>query len=59
MTLQDRALLDPSFIPQFNGLNPNYPGVRVLRSDPPVFAVDQVSVGHDGVFLMVCFTVCT
>ena len=41
MTLQDRALLDPSFVPQFNGINPAYPGVRVLCSDPPIFAVDN------------------
>lgn len=41
MTLQDRALLDPGFVPQFNGINPAYPGVRVLCSDPPVFAVDN------------------
>eukprot|EP00567_Pseudictyota_dubia_P000443 CAMPEP_0197467842 /NCGR_PEP_ID=MMETSP1175-20131217/65775_1 /TAXON_ID=1003142 /ORGANISM="Triceratium dubium, Strain CCMP147" /LENGTH=326 /DNA_ID=CAMNT_0043003925 /DNA_START=357 /DNA_END=1336 /DNA_ORIENTATION=+ len=36
-TVQDR----PSFEPVYNGVNPNYPGLRVLSSDPPIFAVDD------------------
>lgn len=41
MTLQDYLLVNPAFIPQYNGINPNYPGVRVVSSDPPVFTVDN------------------
>ena len=37
MTVQDR----PHVPPVFNGVNPNYPGLRVLNTNPPVFAVDN------------------
>ena len=37
MTVQDR----PHVLPVFNGVNPNYPGLRVLNTNPPVFAVDN------------------
>lgn len=52
MTLQDRLVLDPSFVPQYNGINPNYPGVRVLSSDPPVFAVDKFLTPMECQFLV-------
>lgn len=38
-TVQDRPPDAPP--PVFNGVNPDYPGLRVLSSDPPVFAVDD------------------
>lgn len=39
-TVQDRqAQGGPP--PVYNGVNPDYPGLRVLSSDPPVFAVDD------------------
>ena len=31
----------PQATPVYNGVNPNYPGLRVLNSSPPVFAVDN------------------
>ena len=37
MTVQDR----PHVQPVYNGVNPNYPGLRVLNTNPPVFAVDN------------------
>lgn len=52
MTLQDRLMLDPNFLPQFNGINPAYPGVRVLNSDPPVFAVDNFLTPFECQFLV-------
>eukprot|EP00566_Odontella_aurita_P001476 CAMPEP_0113540950 /NCGR_PEP_ID=MMETSP0015_2-20120614/8759_1 /TAXON_ID=2838 /ORGANISM="Odontella" /LENGTH=372 /DNA_ID=CAMNT_0000440799 /DNA_START=341 /DNA_END=1459 /DNA_ORIENTATION=- /assembly_acc=CAM_ASM_000160 len=39
-TVQDR-LRQGGPAPVFNGVNPDYPGLRVLSSDPPVFAVDD------------------
>mmetsp|Transcript_30808 Transcript_30808/g.50884 ORF Transcript_30808/g.50884 Transcript_30808/m.50884 type:complete len:394 (+) Transcript_30808:28-1209(+) len=35
--VQDRPLVPPVY----NGVNPNYPGLRLLNANPPVFAVDQ------------------
>ena len=40
LTVQDRIPTSASGVPVFNGINPSYPGLRVLRSDPPVFAVE-------------------
>lgn len=37
LTVQDR----PGAVRVYNGVNPSFPGVRLLSSDPPVFAVDQ------------------
>jgi prolyl 4-hydroxylase len=37
MTVQDR----PNVTPIYNGINPHYPGVRVVNADPPIFCVDN------------------
>mmetsp|Transcript_30036 Transcript_30036/g.45549 ORF Transcript_30036/g.45549 Transcript_30036/m.45549 type:complete len:391 (+) Transcript_30036:31-1203(+) len=37
LTVQDRPLVPPVY----NGVNPNYPGLRLLHANPPVFAVDN------------------
>ncbi|CAB9516135.1 Probable prolyl 4-hydroxylase [Seminavis robusta] len=37
MTVQDV----PCSTPVYNGVNPKYPGLRVLNANPPVFAVDN------------------
>lgn len=37
LTVQDRPMVPPVF----NGVNPNYPGLRVLNASPPVFVVDN------------------
>jgi prolyl 4-hydroxylase len=38
--------------PVYNGVNPNYPGLRVLSSSPPVFAVDNFLAPHECDFLI-------
>lgn len=38
-TVRDRP--PTAALPVFNGVNPDYPGLRVLSSDPPVFAIDD------------------
>jgi prolyl 4-hydroxylase len=37
LTVQDRPMTPPVY----NGINPNYPGLRVLNTSPPMFAVDN------------------
>jgi prolyl 4-hydroxylase len=36
-TVQDRPLVPPVY----NGVNPNYPGLRVLHQNPPLFIIDN------------------
>lgn len=36
LTVQDRLMTPPVY----NGVNPAYPGLKVLHSNPPIFAVD-------------------
>lgn len=36
-TVQDRPLIPPVF----NGVNPNYPGLRLLNTTPPVYVVEN------------------
>uniref|UniRef100_A0A7S4MXQ9 Fe2OG dioxygenase domain-containing protein n=1 Tax=Odontella aurita TaxID=265563 RepID=A0A7S4MXQ9_9STRA len=44
--------LIPAITPVFNGVNPNYPGLRVVNSDPPVFAVDNFVSTEECAFLI-------
>lgn len=37
LTVQDRPMIPPVY----NGVNPNYPGLRLLNVIPPIFAVDN------------------
>mmetsp|Transcript_11733 Transcript_11733/g.24675 ORF Transcript_11733/g.24675 Transcript_11733/m.24675 type:complete len:707 (+) Transcript_11733:290-2410(+) len=37
LTVQDRPLVPPIY----NGINPNYPGVQLLHSHPPIYAVEN------------------
>jgi len=37
MTVQDHPMINPVY----NGVNPQYPGLRVLNQSPPVFAVEN------------------
>jgi prolyl 4-hydroxylase len=37
LTVQDR----PMTAPVYNGVNPNYPGLKVLHNSPPVFCVEN------------------
>ena len=48
LTVQDRPMTPPVF----NGVNPNYPGLRVLNKSPPVFAVDNFLTPFECEFLM-------
>jgi prolyl 4-hydroxylase len=46
--VQDRPMMGPVY----NGVNPNYPGLKVLNSAPPVFAVDNFLTPHECDFLI-------
>lgn len=48
LTVQDRPLIPPVY----NGVNPNYPGLRLLNANPPVFAVDNFLTPFECQFLM-------
>jgi prolyl 4-hydroxylase len=37
LSVQDRPLVPPIY----NGINPNYPGARLLHAQPPIFAVED------------------
>ena len=37
LTVQDRPLIPPVY----NGVNPNYPGLRIVSATPPIFCVDN------------------
>jgi prolyl 4-hydroxylase len=37
LSVQDRPLVPPIY----NGINPNYPGVRLLHAHPPIFVVED------------------
>jgi prolyl 4-hydroxylase len=46
--VQNRPLIPPVY----NGVNPNYPGLRLLNANPPVFAVDQFLTPFECQFLV-------
>jgi hypothetical protein len=48
LTVQDRLFTQPVY----NGINPNYPGLRVLNTHPPIFAVDQFLSSAECQFLI-------
>lgn len=47
-TVQDR----PNVQPVYNGVNPNYPGVRVIHTQPPIFCVDNFLTPFECEFLV-------
>jgi prolyl 4-hydroxylase len=47
-TVQDRPLVPPVY----NGVNPNYPGLRLLYANPPIFAVDNFLTPFECMFLV-------
>mmetsp|Transcript_8342 Transcript_8342/g.17887 ORF Transcript_8342/g.17887 Transcript_8342/m.17887 type:complete len:477 (+) Transcript_8342:279-1709(+) len=48
LTVQDRPLTPPIY----NGVNPNYPGLRVLNNSPPMFCVDNFLTPFECDFLV-------
>ena len=48
MTVQDR----PGVTPVYNGVNPQYPGLRVVNADPPIFCVDNFLTPAECQFLI-------
>ena len=47
-TVQDRPMIPPVY----NGVNPDYPGLRVINTSPPIFAVDNFLTPYECDFLM-------
>jgi prolyl 4-hydroxylase len=47
-TVQDR----PSQQPIYNGINPTYPGLRILNEKPPIFCVDNFLTEYECKFLI-------
>jgi prolyl 4-hydroxylase len=47
-TLQD----SPNKQPIYNGINPNFPGLRVLHTHPPIFCVDNFLTEYECTFLI-------
>lgn len=54
LCVQDRPLIPPVY----NGVNPNYPGLRLLNANPPVFCVDNFLTPFECQFLMHSATDC-
>lgn len=48
-TLKDRHSMVP---PLYNGVNPNYPGLRMIHANPPVFCVDNFLNNYECDFLI-------
>ena len=48
LTVQDR----PMSLPVYNGVNPNYPGLRVLNNSPPMFCVENFLTPFECSFLI-------
>ena len=48
LTVQDRPMVPPVY----NGVNPNYPGLRVVNHSPPVFCVDNFLTPYECDFLI-------
>uniref|UniRef100_A0A7S1UYE3 Fe2OG dioxygenase domain-containing protein n=1 Tax=Grammatophora oceanica TaxID=210454 RepID=A0A7S1UYE3_9STRA len=48
LTVQERPLIPPVY----NGVNPHYPGLRLLNATPPIFAVDNFLSPFECQFLM-------
>ena len=42
----------PHLVPTYNGVNPNYPGLRMLHSNPPIFVVDNFLTDYECDFLI-------
>ena len=53
-TVQDRPMLPPVY----NGVNPLYPGLRLLNSNPPMFVVDNFLTPFECQFLIHSATDC-
>lgn len=49
LTVQDFPSMVP---PVYNGVNPNYPGLRLLNSTPPIFCVDNFLTAPECDFLI-------
>jgi len=49
VTVQD---LPPTTTPIYNGVNPSYPGLRVVNNSPPMFAVDNFLTPPECAFLV-------
>jgi hypothetical protein len=47
LTVQDRPM-----VPTFNGVNPNYAGLRMVHATPPVFLVEQFLTPYECDFLI-------
>lgn len=47
--LKDRHTMEP---PLYNGVNPNYPGLRMIHANPPVFCVDNFLNDYECNFLI-------
>jgi prolyl 4-hydroxylase len=54
LTVQDRHMVPPVF----NGVNPMYPGLRLLNANPPIFAVDNFLTPFECQFLIQSATDC-
>ena len=52
LTVQDDLLLHPNMPPIYNGVNLQYPGLRQLHSNPPVYAVDHFLTPAECQFLI-------
>lgn len=48
LTVQDRPMTSPVY----NGVNPHYPGLKVLHNSPPVFCVENFLTPHECDFLI-------
>mmetsp|Transcript_21629 Transcript_21629/g.26784 ORF Transcript_21629/g.26784 Transcript_21629/m.26784 type:complete len:437 (-) Transcript_21629:428-1738(-) len=48
LTIQDRPMIPPVY----NGVNPHYPGLRIINSTPPVFVVDDFLTPQECNFLI-------
>jgi prolyl 4-hydroxylase len=54
LTVQDRPMVPPVY----NGINPIYPGVRLINANPPIFAVDNFLTPFECQFLIHSATDC-
>ena len=48
LTVQDRPMVSPVY----NGVNPHYPGLRMINSNPPIFVVDNFLTHYECDFLI-------
>jgi hypothetical protein len=52
LTVQERQSYNCMVPPIYNGVNPSYPGLRMLNANPPVFAVDNFLTPFECDFLI-------